>query len=351
MHSNGLTLTCRPKRGHLPPGDFEALKKDGYGYSKTEFCKLEVAPGSSPTLADAVTVGALQVEYEDGKCVVIARAWFPHVNVHTGFMHGYTYEPSCRRWTKPMTPADFQELQSLAPKDSTVSIERAVGRKFARVQDLDLVGVPLSSYTPSPIKMLGSEEAVERWHFFHDNYDFSCGMYGAAYPAPLPYEPPSVPSFLGRTLPVTLARPDELWLPGDFNELPDALVERYMDEYKSGLSFRMGMRELKRLFTFGVPLHPVARTWCDEGNPHPRGDFFTTINLPECDSIVVHNQLWVHVCSMTRFNNMEYNNHFVYYRTTCKKDGYIWRRRTAADIARRTARNIPTSKFGIWLPL
>ena len=56
MHSsNGLTITCRPKRGWLSAQDFEALKKDGYGYNSTEFCKL-VAPGASLALADAVKV-------------------------------------------------------------------------------------------------------------------------------------------------------------------------------------------------------------------------------------------------------------------------------------------------------
>ena len=255
--SNGLTLTCRPRGGWVSDQDFEALKKDGYGYNSTEFCKLEVAVGSSPTLADALKVGALQVAYEDGKCVVTARVFFPDVNIHTGFAfreHGYTYESP--RWTKPMTPAEFQELQALAPKtaDPTESIERAVERKFARLQDLDSVGLPLSGYTPSPIKLLGSEEAVERWNYFHDNYDFSCGMYGARPPSPLP-SPPHETAFPDHTMPVspsafTLARPDNLWLPGYFNELPDALVERIMDEYKYGLRYRMCMRELTEVTIF-----------------------------------------------------------------------------------------------------
>ena len=88
--------------------------KDGYGCNSTELCKLEVAPGASPMLADAVKVGALQVAYEDGKCVVTARAYFPLVNVHTGFMHGYTYEPSCRRWTKEMSPSWARARQECA---------------------------------------------------------------------------------------------------------------------------------------------------------------------------------------------------------------------------------------------
>ena len=254
--SNGLTLTCRPRGGWVSDQDFEALKKDGYGYNSTEFRKLEVAVGSSPTLADALKVGALQVAYEDGKCVVTARVFFPDVNVHNGFMNGYTYQSSYPRWTKPMTPAEFQELQALAPKtaDPTESIERAVERKFARLQDLDSVGLPLSGYTPSPIKLLGSEEAVERWNYFHDNYDFSCGMYGARPPSPLP-SPPHETAFPDHTMPVspsafTLARPDNLWLPGYFNELPDALVERIMDEYKYGLRYRMCMRELTEVTIF-----------------------------------------------------------------------------------------------------
>mmetsp|Transcript_54072 Transcript_54072/g.142382 ORF Transcript_54072/g.142382 Transcript_54072/m.142382 type:complete len:89 (+) Transcript_54072:59-325(+) len=84
--SNGLTLTCRPRPRGWRGSDqaFEALTKDGYGNNSTEFCKLEVAPGASPTLADAVKVGALQVAYEDGKCVVTARMYFPDVNVHNG---------------------------------------------------------------------------------------------------------------------------------------------------------------------------------------------------------------------------------------------------------------------------
>ena len=142
--SNGLTLTCRPRGGWVSDQDFEALKKDGYGYNSTEFCKLEVAVGSSPTLADALKVGALQVAYEDGKCVVTARVFFPDVNVHAGFAfreHGYTYER--RRWTKPMTPAEFQELQALAPKttDPTEWIKHAVERKITRLQDCCSVGM------------------------------------------------------------------------------------------------------------------------------------------------------------------------------------------------------------------
>ena len=51
MHSsNGLTITCRPKRGWLSAQDFEALKKDGYGYNSTEFCK---AGGCSRCFAGA----------------------------------------------------------------------------------------------------------------------------------------------------------------------------------------------------------------------------------------------------------------------------------------------------------
>ena len=83
MHSsNGLTITCRPKRGWLSAQDFEALKKDGYGYNSTEFCKL----AASRCFAGAGRrgEGALQDAYEDCKCVVTARAYFPLVNVHTG---------------------------------------------------------------------------------------------------------------------------------------------------------------------------------------------------------------------------------------------------------------------------
>eukprot|EP00966_Prymnesium_polylepis_P247797 5729816-Prymnesium_polylepis.1 len=36
---------------------------------------------------------------------------------------------------------------------------------------------------------MGSDDAVKRWNFFHDNYDFSCGMYGGRPPSPLPSEP------------------------------------------------------------------------------------------------------------------------------------------------------------------
>ena len=84
--SNGLTLTCRPRGGWVSDQDFEALKKDGYGYNSTEFCK---AGGCSSD--------------------------------------GYTYEPSCRRWSKPMAVADFQELQSLAPKTAD-RVDQARGR-------------------------------------------------------------------------------------------------------------------------------------------------------------------------------------------------------------------------------
>ena len=99
MHSsNGLTITCRPKRGWLSAQDFEALKKDGYGYNSTEFCK---AGGCSSD--------------------------------------GYTYEPSCRRWSNPMAVTDFQELQSLAPK-TTKWIKHAVERK-APIQDCCSVGM------------------------------------------------------------------------------------------------------------------------------------------------------------------------------------------------------------------
>ena len=38
--------------------------------------------------------------------------------------------------------------------------------------------------------------------------------------------------------------PPELWLPGTFHELPDVLVEKYMDEYRANLRFRMCMREM-----------------------------------------------------------------------------------------------------------
>ena len=71
--------------------------------------------------------------------VVTARAYFPLVNVHTGFMHGYTYEPSCRRWSNPMAVTDFQELQSLAPK-TTKWIKHVVERK-APIQDCCSVGM------------------------------------------------------------------------------------------------------------------------------------------------------------------------------------------------------------------
>ena len=59
--------------------------------------------------------------------VVTARAYFPLVNVHTGFMHGYTYEPSCRRrWSNPTAVTDFHPMQSLAPK--TNRVDQARGR-------------------------------------------------------------------------------------------------------------------------------------------------------------------------------------------------------------------------------
>eukprot|EP00966_Prymnesium_polylepis_P015926 367904-Prymnesium_polylepis.1 len=57
MHSsNGLTLTCRPRPRDwwVSDQDFKALREDGYICNSTEFCKVEVAPGSSPTLADMV---------------------------------------------------------------------------------------------------------------------------------------------------------------------------------------------------------------------------------------------------------------------------------------------------------
>ena len=88
MHSsNGLTITCRPKRGWLSAQDFEALKKDGYGYNSTEFCNLV----ASRCFAGAGLrgEGALQDVYEDCKCVVTARAYFPLVNVHTWFYARY----------------------------------------------------------------------------------------------------------------------------------------------------------------------------------------------------------------------------------------------------------------------
>ena len=38
-------------------------------------------------------------------------------------------------------------------------------------------------------------------------------------------------------------RPPTLWMPGTFHDLPDALVIKYMDEYKTGLRCRMEARE------------------------------------------------------------------------------------------------------------
>ena len=97
MHSsNGLTITCRPKRGWLSAQDFEALKKDGYGYNSTEFCKLV----ASRCFAGAGRrgEGALQDVYEDCKCVVTARAYLPLVRPYLVLCTVWTYEPSCRRW-------------------------------------------------------------------------------------------------------------------------------------------------------------------------------------------------------------------------------------------------------------
>eukprot|EP00966_Prymnesium_polylepis_P064809 1503409-Prymnesium_polylepis.2 len=45
----------------------------------------------------------------------------------------------------------------------------------------------------------------------------------------------------------TITRPDDLWLPGYFNELPDTLVERIMDDYTYGLRFRMCMSEINKI--------------------------------------------------------------------------------------------------------
>ena len=141
MHSNGLTITCRPNRGWLSAQDFEALKKDGYGYNSTELCKLEVAPGASLALADAVKVGALQDAYEDGKCVVTARAYFPLVNVHTGLCTATrTSLPAvagASRWR-------WQTSRSCSrsrPRRPTEWIKHAVERKITRLQDCCSVGM------------------------------------------------------------------------------------------------------------------------------------------------------------------------------------------------------------------
>ena len=151
---------------------------------------MEVASGFSPTLVDAVKIGALLPAYEDGKCVVTALTYFPLVNIQAGFMHpsGYTYEHSCHRWSKMMSPADFQKLESLAPKtaDPTQSI-KAVERHIARLQALDLVGVPRPGHTPSLLTLLGSEEAVERWQYFNEKGGFAYGMYGDVLHAPAAY--------------------------------------------------------------------------------------------------------------------------------------------------------------------
>ena len=115
--SNGLTLT-RYAWGYPSETDRSSLKANGWSYSQTEkgWFKLEVASGFSPTLADAVKIGALQVAYEDGKCVMTPIAYFAGVRDMLLKPDGYTYDWTNKKWCKPMTPTDFQELQSFAPR-------------------------------------------------------------------------------------------------------------------------------------------------------------------------------------------------------------------------------------------
>ena len=56
-------------------------------------------------------------------------------------------------------------------------IERALDAYMARKRAVCYVGMALPATQPSAEYLLGSKEAVDRWNYFHDNYDFSCGMY------------------------------------------------------------------------------------------------------------------------------------------------------------------------------
>ena len=112
-----------------------------------------------------------------------------------GIMNNWIMRPagfacSAGAWTKQLTAPEYAALEALV---DTLSEEKeewtyeqltgAVERKVARLQDCCYVGMPLKDYQPSAEYLLGSKEAVDRWNYFHDNYDFSCGMYGASYPA------------------------------------------------------------------------------------------------------------------------------------------------------------------------
>ena len=57
---------------------------------------------------------------------------------------------------------------------------------------------------------------------------------------------------------VAVPRPPTLWLPGAFHELPDSLVTKYMNDYRSGLKARMHFPKVMR------ELDDMA-LWCGNG--------------------------------------------------------------------------------------
>ena len=111
------------------------------------------------------------------------------------------------------------------------------------------------------------------------------------------------PPFRYKTLPIALVddwkakvpRPSELWLPGTFHELPDEVVEKYMDDYKYGLRYRMyrsGKYKMKpvidefKLFGYffaDVQKEPlwsyINRSWLTPNRN--RGMFYTYPHKPE----------------------------------------------------------------------
>lgn len=96
------------------------------------------------------------------------------------------------------------------------------------------------------------------------------------------------PSLADPYLPVKLARPSDLWLPGYFNELPDELVERYMDEYKYGLRFRMCMREIKKISEYVTHREKNPRTWVPGTPYNPPGPWQLTMDGAPWEK-------WIHI--------------------------------------------------------
>jgi hypothetical protein len=115
----GATFEIRPKRGYIPPAEFERLIAEGWQSSRGEraFLRVTVDEGAHPSFVAILKIGALHLKTsprEDGLvwCELEPRLYVRGLQVDMQ-LAGFVWMPN-KCWGKALPASELAELEAAA---------------------------------------------------------------------------------------------------------------------------------------------------------------------------------------------------------------------------------------------